>query len=274
MRKLTALEKYRKTVEGFCLMDDDFMTAVFQDSPECTEYVLEIILKKKLKVTESRAQYTIKNLHGRSVRLDVKAVDADGNLYNIEVQRQDKGAQPKRARYNAALLDANCSNAGEYAENLPETFVIFISEKDFFLQNEPLYWFDRSCRTGKGAELSFGDNLHIIYVNGSWQGEDDLGDLMKDFKCTRSAQMKDSVLKTRVSWFKDIEKGASTMCQAVEKICCEAREEGKRDGIIENSRETATKMLVDGMNIELISKYTRLSVEEIEQLKQEMLVNA
>ena len=33
------------------------------------------------------------------------AVDADGTEYNIEVQRKDNGADPRRARFHASLLD-------------------------------------------------------------------------------------------------------------------------------------------------------------------------
>lgn len=38
-------------------------------------------------------------MYGRSVP------DADGKLYNIEVQRTDAGAVPTRARYNSVMLD-------------------------------------------------------------------------------------------------------------------------------------------------------------------------
>ena len=34
-----------------------------------------------------------------NIRLDVHAVDGDGNLYNIEKQKDDRGAERKRARY-------------------------------------------------------------------------------------------------------------------------------------------------------------------------------
>ena len=61
------------------------MTKCFEDNIECTELVLQIIMEKSdLKVTEARTQYTIKNLQGRSIRLDVDAVDSKGKKYNID----------------------------------------------------------------------------------------------------------------------------------------------------------------------------------------------
>ena len=51
------------------------MAAVFED-PACAEFLLQIILKREdLKVREVHGQYSIKNLQGRSIRLDILAVD-------------------------------------------------------------------------------------------------------------------------------------------------------------------------------------------------------
>ena len=50
-----------------------------------------------------QGQYDVKNLQGRSVRLDILAVDNNNEVYNIEVQRSDKGVGVKRARYNSSL---------------------------------------------------------------------------------------------------------------------------------------------------------------------------
>ena len=77
------------------------------------ELLLHIIMgKSDLKVEEARTQYSIKNLAGRSVRLDIYAKDTAGKRYNIEVQRADKGAGAKRARYNSSILDVNSLLAG------------------------------------------------------------------------------------------------------------------------------------------------------------------
>ena len=114
-------------------MDDDFMTACFNESPECTELLLRIIVEKSdLRVTSVTVQRTLKNLQGRSLRLDIDAVDSENRQYDIEVQRSDKGAQPRRARYHSSLMDANTLNIGEDFGLLPELYVVFITENDVF----------------------------------------------------------------------------------------------------------------------------------------------
>lgn len=76
------------------------MSKVFEDDIEATEFLLKIILQRDdLKVIESKGQVTIKNLLGRSVRLDIKAKDTVGKMYNIEVQRADEGAGEKLAYF-------------------------------------------------------------------------------------------------------------------------------------------------------------------------------
>lgn len=76
------------------------MSKVFEDDIEATEFLLKIILQRDdLKVIESKGQVTIKNLLGRSVRLDIKAKNTAGKMYNIEVQRADEGAGEKLAYF-------------------------------------------------------------------------------------------------------------------------------------------------------------------------------
>ena len=149
-------------LRGFRLLDDDFMTKVFEDI-QCAELLLRIILNDEgIHVLEVHSQRGIKNLQGRSVRLDILAIDSHGRVFNVEVQRSDKGAGAKRARYNSALIDANVTEPGDLYEALNETFVIFITENDVMKADLPIYHIDRVVKeTGK----LFKDEAHIIYVN-------------------------------------------------------------------------------------------------------------
>lgn len=75
-------------IKNFRLLDDDFMTACFQDNIEATELLVQIIMgNNDLHVIDVKTQYTVKNIHGRSVRLDIYATDNLNKKYNIEIQR-------------------------------------------------------------------------------------------------------------------------------------------------------------------------------------------
>ena len=111
-------EEDLRRLRGLRLLDDDFMQKVFEDKA-CTELLLQIILKRAdLKVLHVNGQQDIKNLQGRSVTLDILAVDTDNKVYNIEIQRSDKGAAVKRARYNSNLIDSNVTEPGEKYEKI------------------------------------------------------------------------------------------------------------------------------------------------------------
>ena len=235
---------------------DDFMAAVFEERA-CAEFLLQIILKRDdLTVKEVHGQYSIKNLQGRSVRLDILAVDRENRAYNIEVQRSDRGASEKRARYNSSLLDANLTDAGDDYDALNETYVIFITENDVLKAGLPLYHVDRTVReTG----TFFNDQAHIVYVNSQIKDETALGKLMHDFFCTNSKDMNYSILAQRVRYFKEDTKGVATMCRAFEEV----REETKH----EQSIEIAKSLLEVGkMTYEEIARSVQLPVEEVKAL--------
>ena len=105
------------------------MNACFDGYIEGAELLLRIILDKPdIRVKSVTTQRQMKNLLGRDICLDIDADDDSGKKYNIEVQRSDKGADRKRARYHSSILDAHLLKSGEDYSDLPETFVIFITE--------------------------------------------------------------------------------------------------------------------------------------------------
>lgn len=249
-------EKILEKIQQFCLLDDDFMTKCFEDNIECTELVLRIIMDKAdLKVTEARTQYTIKNLQGRSIRLDVDAVDSSGKEYDIEIQRADKGAGARRARYNSSLLDANVLLPGDDTEKLPETYVIFITENDVLGGNKPIYHIQKTILE---TDEVFEDGSHILYVNGAWKDESPLGLLMQDFSCKNPKDMHYKLLADRVKYFKEDEKGVRAMCKAVEELC--------KEELV----DAAKRMLSDGiLPLEKIAEYSGLTVDEVKVLAEQ-----
>ena len=62
--------------------------------------------------------------------MDILAVDKQEQVYNIEIQRDDKGGGVKRARYNSSLIDANVTEPGDQYQKLNEAYVFFITEND------------------------------------------------------------------------------------------------------------------------------------------------
>ena len=233
-------ERERARIRRYRLIDDTFMSVVFRDKA-CTQLLIRTVLgRDDLVVVEVATQEELKNLWGRSVRLDIVARDEAGGLYNIEVQRADAGASPKRARYNSSLLDANAAQPGEEYEALAEAYVIFITENDCFGQGCPLYHVERVVQE-TGAW--FGDGEHILYVNGQYRGQDPVGKLMHDFFCQNPEEMNSPVLAQNVHYYKEEEGGVDYMCRISEEIWREGRQKGKMEGKLEGKLEGKAELI-------------------------------
>ena len=260
-------------IENFRLMDDTFMSKCLENAPECIELILQIILgKKDLKVIKSQTEYPIKSLQGRGVRFDVFARDSKGKEYDIEIQRAKDGAEPKRARYNSALMDANALKSGEDFDKLRDTYVIFITENDVMGRGQDVYSYLRIEETN-GDRLR--DGTHIIYVNGAAQSTTDIGKLMHDMRCRDAAEMYFEILKKRVNQFKNSEEGRRIMCKAVEEFAERRAAESKAEGIAEGKREnmlaTAKRMLKSGMlALKDVARFSGLSLAQVKELQASM----
>ncbi len=91
---------YIEKVQELTLLDDVLMTAVFKDDTELTAFVLKIILNRDLKVISVKVQDTLKNLKGRSVRLDIYAEAFQRRVAHCLCQQFDS------RRYAARTIDA------------------------------------------------------------------------------------------------------------------------------------------------------------------------
>lgn len=198
-------------------IDDDFMRALFHDNIELVQQVLRIILSKDdLVVTEIKTQEDMKRITGaRSICLDAYATDSMGKKYDIEIQRSSEGAGPHRARYHSSVMDVENLKAGQAFDELPDTYVIFITENDYFGEKKPVYVY-RYEETETHRLL--GDGTTIIYVNGEYTGDDLMGDLMHDFRSSDPKEMHIGILSETARYFKESEKGVSTMCKSMEEL--------------------------------------------------------
>ena len=241
-------------------IDDDFMRCLFKDNIPLAEFVLRIITDKPdLIITECETQKDMKRLAGaRSICLDAYGTDLVGKKYDLEVQRQDKGADPHRARYHSSVMDIENLHSGQEFKELPDTYTIFIIEKDFYGQGEAVYPIERiNLATGK----SFEDGEHILYVNGEYRGDSAIGKLMHDFNCTKADDMNFELMANRTRYLKENPKGVSEMCKIME------------DMRIESLKEVALRMLAAGKYaLEEIASISGLSLDEVKKLKAERTV--
>ena len=252
------------------LMDDDFFSEALDRKTKAVEYILNTVLERNdIKVKSTKAQVEYKSATKRSIKLDIQAEDVHGKLMDIEIQRSDRGSGVKRARFHSSMIDRTLLSKGNDFEDLVDTYVIFITEKDKFGMGIPLYHIER-----KIAEMDnalFGDGAHILYVNGEYKNlEHPVGSLMHDFNCKDAKAIVNPLLAEEVRYLKETEGGRSQMCRLLEEMRNEAAEKAKAEGKAEGNHEkavsTALKMLAKGYETEEIAEITGLALEEVQKL--------
>ena len=255
-------EKYKGIIKNFTLMSDIFMRNVFKKR-ECLEYVLQVIMEKQdLYVIDQVIQKDYKNLQGRSAVMDCVARDSAGKQFDVEIQQDNEGASPKRARYHSGLMDMNTLNPGQDFEELPESYVIFITRDDILGYGLPIYHIDRQI---KELNEAFQDEAHIIYVNSRKQDDTELGRLMHDLHCKKADEMHSPILAKRMYELKETQKGVELMCHEMEKIYSEGMESGEKRGELKAKKETALSMAEEGMNIQKIARLVKVSEKDVQK---------
>ena len=251
--------RYLEKIKQLRLMDDTFFNTCFDGNIPCMEVVLRAIMgNDRLRVTEVITQQSVPNFYGRAVRFDALATDGE-TIYDVEIQRSDEGATPRRARFNSSMIDSREVSKGTLFPDLPETYVIFITEHDVWKRSKPLY---KVRRTFEDTEEIFDDGAHILYVNGECRSESSLGRLMHDFFCSDPNDMYSDVLAERVRFFKEDEKGVAAMCKIMEEI----RKDGEVQGA-ETERLKNIKSLIQRMGVTAEVAMDALNIAKDDQPK-------
>ena len=151
----------------------------------------------------------------------------------------------------------NLLNPGDLFDNLPETYIIFITKNNILEYSQPISHIQRRI---KETEDTFQDGQHILYVNSKKQDDTELGRLMHDLHCKEADKMYSNVLSARVQQLKETTEGVNQMCQELEEIY----NEGEQSGELKKARETALTLLDMGMPAEQIAKAVNLSIETVQ----------
>lgn len=106
-------------------------------------------------------------MQGGFICWDAYGTDSKDKKYDLEIRREDKGANSHRARYHSSVMDIENLDAGQAFSELPETYIIFITEKDFYGEGKALYPIERMNLV---TNQFFDDGKHILYVNGEYRG--------------------------------------------------------------------------------------------------------
>ena len=258
----------KQVIGSLCMMNNRFMNFMLDDNKEAAQVFLRVILEDdKIKVRNVRIQSFIQNIYGHSSQLDILAQDSKGRYFNVEVQRSDEGAPARRARFYSSILDTHFLQPGKLYEELPDTYVIFITENDVLHDNLPLYNIRR--RIDENAKC-FEDGSRIIYVNSQRRDNTALGKLMQDLYCTEPKNLHYHEFAERMEFLKYSKEGEEKMTDVIEEYAAKkaeavAKEAAKKTAQARNV-ELAKDLLSEGESIERTVRLSKLSEAEVREL--------
>ncbi len=235
-RKARERQEDLARLRGLRPIDDDFMRCIFRDNIPLAQFVLRILTQiDDLVVIELETQKDLKRLVGaRSLCLDCYATDSSGKKYDLEIQRSGIGAGAHRARYHSGAMDIENLDAGQDFDELPETYTIFITEHDVLGKGLPFYSIDRIIlQTGQ----PFNDGSHILYINGDYRDDSELGKLMHDFSCSDPSLMNFPLMEKTTRYYKETQEGVEYMCRAFEEVRNEGYARGMQQGMQQGMQE-------------------------------------
>ena len=220
--RMDSYEERRNKVRRFQLTSDIFFCKVLEDKEACQEVIRILLGHPSLVVKDVKTQYSIRNIENRSVVLDVLAEDTDGRMVNVEMQVSEDEDHQRRARYYQASMDMSFLEKGCPYEELPELYLIFITEKDFLNQKTGICYIDRVVRS-RGTVTDNG--VHEVYANLTYGCEDErIDELLRYMKKSDSdyqTEVFPNVVR-KVRYLKEQKEGVEIMCRILE----EERNEG------------------------------------------------
>ena len=104
----------------------------------------------------------------------------------------------------------------------------------------------------------FGDEAHILYINGEYRGEGPIGSLMHDFNCADASEMHFPLMREATRYYKETPEGVRQMCTIFEEIKREGYEQGMQQGMQQGMEKGMEKGMQQGRDEQAQAVYERL----------------
>ena len=253
----------------------------------CKEF-LEMLLNIQIEsISLAQPEKTLDvDFFAKGIRLDVFVKDETDRSYDIEMQVIGKKHLPLRSRYYQSVLDISSLHAGDDYECLSESYVIFLCLEDIFHKGLPIYTFKSICTEDNGLFLN--DKTTKVFCNAQKYDKMPAEKLRTFFKflvqkkpdeTDFSKIINEKVLKAKIT--EDSRRTFMTLEQeirlaakhAAQAAAQEAYEKGYKEAEKEKelavkkaAENNARKLKESGVSVEIISKCTGLSLEEVQNL--------
>lgn len=216
-------------VQALNMTSDVFAGKVLEE-PEVLEEFLNLLTGRRWHIYDIKSQYSIRQVLGHSVVLDLYAKDMDGTRIHLELQNKNDDKHILRTRYCRACIDTTLLDTGQKYSELSELWQIFITQKDFLQCGKSLVW----------NQKRYWDGTTEIYFNlSSKDGQNKAQEKLQDYMRQTVSENESTLfpkLVSRVHFLKNEKKGMGQMCEIFDKVRQDGieygRQEGRQEGLI------------------------------------------
>ena len=257
----SAPQRRHRKLEELNLLDNFLFQEMLTDEEigeEFARILLSTILERPIRKVRIIPQKTISGIdtdrHG--IRLDAyiedvseeeniltaKAVDAQiaSDLYDIEPNiKYEKQSLPKRMRYYHGLIDTKILSSGVNYDSLRNVVIIMILPYDPFDKKRMIYTIRNQCVEDASVSYDDGATKIFLYTKGTEGNPSQaLKDMLQYIESTTLENVTNQDIETihnfvnKVKQSKEVGINYMKSWEVEQMIAEEAREEGRREGIV------------------------------------------
>lgn len=267
----------QEIIDNIPIIDDILFTTVISNeeiAKSLLESILNVTVTKITRIERESQRSEVSNLRG--VRFDVYIED-DKTAYDIEIQTSNNSDLPKRTRFYQAKNDIHMLRKGEkHFSKLKKSYIIFICTFHPFEDsntNECIYTFENICLMNNKV-IKLKDDAYRVFVN----SECDLDkvknnnlkafiELIRDGFHTHTESPLTNKILNEIDRVKRNE-GWRTDYMTQKERDLDMMHKGEQEKCIQMVRG----MLDNNIDINIISSISKLSIQEIKEIQESMLV--
>lgn len=184
-------------LEDLPLMDERLLTSCLAGLPDCAEHILGTIWNRPdLEFRRVRTHVPMHDFMGRPVyRIPVVAETAEGDLYTLGVSNGSRDEAIAETCLDRRMMCLDILTWCDEPDRQPDVYVARIASSEP-LNPEKAVLFGELV--SDQTEIELDDGTHLAFVNGLWEGDDDMGKLMADMRETDTDDMRSALLAERV----------------------------------------------------------------------------
>ena len=276
----------------FPFTNDYVFNKVLSSNEDIAKHIL------KLAATNEVSDESIEQMHVRHQEVVDPLLDAKSSRFDVylftdksdadmEMQTVKSRVSPKRARYYVSAHDVDVLEPGEPYEKLPKIIIVFICTFDPFNQGYRKYiikervFTDEQCRNDITNACKYDNECVKIFLNSKQTKHNNVSKELKQFLDYVNTQKTTDVFTERIEEkVKFVNKRDRRILMSFQEDLNDAKKAGIEEGFLEgkasglkNEKIAISKtMIEENFTNEMISKITKLSLDEIENLRKDIIL--